>query len=187
MIPAYPSLLSGTRIRLTARVASDAADQARWSRDSEYRRLQDEVVARPRLPHPADSSVDPSDSHRFEFAIRLAGDEAMIGFVGLWPDWPRRDAWMGIGIGERAHWGRGYGSEALTLIVQYGFLELNLLRISLTTLESNGRALRAYERAGFAHEGMLRETSRYDGQRYGEVFMGILRSDWETARSGALR
>ena len=105
--------------------------------------------------------------------------------MGLWVNWPHGDALLGIGIGDRADWSKGYGSEALRLALRYAFTELNLHRVSLTVLEGNARAIRAYEKAGFVLEGQSREYSRYDGQWLGEVFMGILREDWKIKIQGS--
>ena len=85
----------------------------------------------------------------------------------------------GIGIGERSDWGKGYGTDAMRLILRYAFIELNLYRVSLDALGSNARAIRSYEKCGFVREGELRDAARYDGQYVGEVYMGILRDEWE--------
>jgi RimJ/RimL family protein N-acetyltransferase len=85
---------------------------------------------------------------------------------------------LGIGILRREYWGRGYGSEAVSLMLRFGFTELNLRRISLSVFEYNTRAVRAYEKAGFQQEGRLRQALQRDGRRWDELFMGILREDW---------
>jgi RimJ/RimL family protein N-acetyltransferase len=71
----------------------------------------------------------------------------------------------------------------MNLIVQYGFLELNLRRISLGLHEYNPRALRSYEKAGFKLEGRLRGEVLREGRRYDALYMGILREEW-LARGG---
>jgi RimJ/RimL family protein N-acetyltransferase len=86
---------------------------------------------------------------------------------------------LGVGIGNRAYWGQGYGSEAVRLTLGYAFEELNLHRVSLSVLGDNPRAIRAYEKCGFVREGQWRELAHYDGQWSDEVVMGILRSEWE--------
>jgi len=177
--------LRGQLIRLTAaNPEADAKAFARWSSDSEFLRLLDGAPARPRSVAQTKAMLEEEGEGdgNFFFVIRpLDGDQA-LGHVGLWPKWTHGNAWLGIGIGDRNYWSKGYGTEALRLILRYGFVELNLHRISLTVLEGNDRAIRAYEKAGFVHEGMLREYSRYDGKWYGEVFMGLLREDWLRGR-----
>jgi len=85
---------------------------------------------------------------------------------------------VGLGIGERDFWGRGYGTDVMKLILRYAFMEINLRRVTLTVFEYNPRAIRSYEKAGFRHEGRLRKLLHRDGRRYDELFMGILREEW---------
>lgn len=177
------SLFHGDLIRLTAPNPDSEADVAAlrgWARDSEYLRLQSGDPAFPRSAARAKEILsDAQDNDGATFILRPLNDERALGFVGLWVNWTHHDAWLGIGIGDRADWSKGYGSEALRLALRYAFTELNLHRVSLTVLEGNARAIRAYEKAGFVLEGQSRERSRYDGQWLGEVFMGILREDWK--------
>jgi RimJ/RimL family protein N-acetyltransferase len=77
---------------------------------------------------------------------------------------------------------RGLGSEATRLIVGYGFERLGLHRISLEVYAFNPRARRAYEKAGFRAEGVLRESLRYDGEWIDATVMSILASEWPAGR-----
>jgi RimJ/RimL family protein N-acetyltransferase len=76
---------------------------------------------------------------------------------------------------------RGLGSEATRLIVGYGFDQLGLHRISLEVYAFNPRARRAYEKAGFRAEGVLRESLRYGDQWIDATVMSILASEWHSA------
>lgn len=175
------NLLRGRLIRLTAaNPEKDAEAFARWTSDSEFLRLLDGAPARPRSFSRAKALLEEEreGDSSFFFILRPLESDRALGHVGLWTFWNNGNAWLGIGIGDRNDWNKGYGTEALQLILRYGFTELNLHRISLTVLEGNNRAMRAYQKVGFVHEGMMREHSRYDGQWYGEVFMGVLREDW---------
>ena len=93
-------------------------------------------------------------------------------------DWGSRDAFAGIGIGEREFWGKGYGSDAIQLLLRYAFTELNLQRVSLTVFEFNQRAQRSYEKVGFRLEGRQRQIMQREGRRWDILYMGILREDW---------
>jgi RimJ/RimL family protein N-acetyltransferase len=64
------------------------------------------------------------------------------------------------------------------MILRYAFMEVNLRRVTLTVFEYNPRAIRSYEKAGFRHEGRLRKLLHRDGNRYDELFMGVLREEW---------
>ena len=104
---------------------------------------------------------------------RLLGDLALRpNPLGRWAD-------LGIFIGEKALWSRGYGTDAVRTILRYAFAGMRLNRVSLTTDELNARALRCYEKCGFVREGLLRQH-RLTGGRFGNtVVMGILKADWK--------
>ncbi len=86
---------------------------------------------------------------------------------------------MGISIGEKEYWGKGYGTDAMRVVLRYAFTELNLHRVSLTVFEYNPRAIRSYEKAGFTLEGREREAVFRSGKRTDMIYMGVLREDWE--------
>ena len=89
---------------------------------------------------------------------------------------------MGIFIGDPAGRGRGYGMEAVRLLVEFAFAELNLDRLDLEVLADNWPAICAYQKAGFKPEGCLRQA-RYKAGHYVDVYIfSILRSEWETMR-----
>ncbi len=84
-----------------------------------------------------------------------------------------------ITIGERDAWGHGYGSEATELMVAHAFTRLTLHRVALTVFEFNVRAIRTYEKCGFAVEGRARGAIFRDGRFWDEIHMSILASEWE--------
>jgi RimJ/RimL family protein N-acetyltransferase len=92
-------------------------------------------------------------------------------------------AQVGIFIGESDEWGKGYGTDAVRALVDFGFAELRLERIWLEVGTENPRAKRSYEKAGFTHEGTFRHD-RWEGGRYtdGHV-MSILQDEWQSRRS----
>jgi RimJ/RimL family protein N-acetyltransferase len=78
---------------------------------------------------------------------------------------------------------RGYGTEAASLCLRYGFEELNLNRIALSVFSHNWRAIRLYQRTGFVHEGCLREAVYRHGQYYDEYRFAMLRDEWRYRNS----
>jgi RimJ/RimL family protein N-acetyltransferase len=94
-----------------------------------------------------------------------------------------RSAEFAIMIGEAAYRGRGYGTEVTRLMLEVAFRHFNLNRVWLTVYEPNEGAIRAYEKAGFVKEGLLREYVFIDGQYLNAYLMAILRSDWERERT----
>lgn len=92
--------------------------------------------------------------------------------------WEDRRARLAIGIFDRRFWSRGYGTEAIRLLLRYGFDELRLHRIDLRVLDYNTRAIRAYEKCGFVREGVERDSAFVNGQWHSDVVMGILEHEY---------
>jgi RimJ/RimL family protein N-acetyltransferase len=90
---------------------------------------------------------------------------------------------LGIGIGDKSYWGKGYGREAIALLLDYGFLYWNLHRVWLKTNSANERAIRCYKACGFIEEGRLRLHEWHNGKYVDTVYMGILREEWESLRT----
>ena len=85
---------------------------------------------------------------------------------------------FGIVIGDKDEWNRGYGTEALNAICDFGFGQLRLERIELDVYADNARARRSYEKAGFRSEGTLRHGHFADGRFIDVERMALLRSEW---------
>jgi RimJ/RimL family protein N-acetyltransferase len=112
------------------------------------------------------------------FAIE-AEDGKHIGNVGLHGvERENRRAMLGIAIGEKTYWGRGYGTDAIQTLLGWAFGYLNLNRVYLTVYAYNERAIRCYEKCGFRHEGVMRQALYSDGQYFDEGMMGILRDEF---------
>lgn len=112
------------------------------------------------------------------FAIALPHETHAIGSCQLLNIHPIfRSADLQIRIGNSARLGQGLGSEAVALLVDYGFRHLNLRRIALQVFATNARAIRAYEKCGFVHEGRLQEAAYVDGNWVDVLCMARLRAD----------
>ena len=121
----------------------------------------------------------------YYFTIRTLDGDQLIGELGLdVVNWSGRDAFVGLGIGETNYWSKGYGTDAMNILLRFAFSEINLRRVTLTVFEYNPRAIRSYEKAGFQHEGRLRKVLNKECRRWDMLFMGILREEWlELTRS----
>lgn len=112
--------------------------------------------------------------------IVLKESDRLIGSTGLHRiDWKNRHCAFGILIGDKAQWGKGYGTEATRLMTDYAFGVLGMHRVWLHVYEYNQRGIRAYEKAGFVREGVLREDRYHNGRFFNTLVMGMLRSEWE--------
>jgi RimJ/RimL family protein N-acetyltransferase len=115
------------------------------------------------------------------FAIEVDG--VVIGQCGLFGfEFCRgvnRHCELGIGIGDTEYWGKGYGTEAIGLLLHHAFVHRNMNRVWLSVLANNDRAIRCYESSGFKEEGRLRDHAWTNGRYVDLVHMGILRSEWD--------
>jgi len=115
----------------------------------------------------------------FSFAICLPGEQRAIGNVTLRDvDRENGDAEMAIVVSDKSLLGRGYGTDALNCLVDFGFGELRLERIHLHVFDYNPRAVRSYEKAGFRTDVVLRRARFHRGVHHDVFEMSILRADW---------
>ena len=177
-------LLRGKNVHLTAQDMDQASQPYfDWAQDAEYQRL---VEGDPAVPlslkgmrESNEQGWPEDDPCNVMFLVRTNDDNRIIGFANLdYISWHHGDSFMGIGIGDKAYWGRGVGTEVMNLLLRYVFTELNLHRLSLTVFEYNQRAIRMYEKCGFKIEGINRAYHFRDGRRWDLVAMGILREEW---------
>jgi RimJ/RimL family protein N-acetyltransferase len=162
---------------------ADTKLMMQWAKDGEFDRLLDTDPAYLRTPKFELEWLQEHLKEMCNFMIHTLEDDRTIGFIDLSGfDWTAGEAWVGIGLGERDYWGKGYGTDAMRVILRYAFEELNLWRVSLTVFEYNPRGIRSYEKAGFKIEGRARQAINRSGRRWDIIFMGILRSEWEAAQ-----
>ncbi len=118
------------------------------------------------------------DPHKSFFAIEADGKYiGDCGLMGLGN--PNGSADLGVFIGDREYWGRGYGRDAVRLLLHYGFHYLGLRRIVLTTHAKNLRAIRCYLACGFVEEGRPRKVLWIEGEYVYLVNMSILREEYD--------
>jgi RimJ/RimL family protein N-acetyltransferase len=152
------------RVVLREKRLGDARDDYRWRSDSELSRYD---AARPLtmsyqefLAIYRDEMVYPS-SHRRSLAIEDETGRHIGNVMYYNVETMRRQAELGITIGEREYWGRGYGVEAVRLLVEHLLGKMRLRRVHLKTLTWNERAHHCFEKAGFVECGRARRSG-YD-------------------------
>lgn len=174
----------GNLVRLDP-IDSDSESELinRWFGDGDFIRLLDERLAKIPTIENTKEFIEKINKEGFIFGIRTRKELSLIGFVALGNiNSPAREAWVGIAIGDRGDQGRGYGTDAMNVVIKFAFLELNLNRISLDVFGYNKRGIRSYEKVGFMLEGRERESIYRDGKWWDTLYMGILRKDWEEKR-----
>ncbi|SFS31161.1 GNAT family N-acetyltransferase [Marininema halotolerans] len=175
-------LFKSARIRFAAMTEEAAASFSKWSEDPEYIRNLDTDIAFPRSEDSFRKEIQGGGGSltSFELAIHMVLDDRLIGFAALHSiEWNNRAGRLAIGIGEKEDRNKGYGTEALQLLLQYAFYELNLHRVGLDVIGNNHSAIRCYEKVGFVVEGVIREGVLRDNQRVDRIYMGLLREEWE--------
>ncbi|MGC5224572.1 GNAT family N-acetyltransferase [Micromonospora sp. DT81.3] len=179
-------MLEGPRTVLRPLRSADAERQHLFDQDMEL------CVLDSRSPVPARrEQADDFVAQRFESQLDVArlaieADQRYIGHCSLSG---LRDAHgnleLGIVIGDREYWSRGYGREVVRVLLGYAFQARYARRIALTTHEDNPRAIRCYAACGFVEEGRPRQAF-WTGHRYADlVEMSILREEWAAANSVA--
>jgi RimJ/RimL family protein N-acetyltransferase len=176
-------LYRGTLVRLTVEEPETHAENfSKWLQDSEYSRLLDLDAPQLRSPKVVkewlEKEYEKNPPREYLFGIRALDGDKLIGFVELGSVSPHGNGWVGIGLGERDYWGKGYGTDAMQLLLRFAFTELNLHRVSLSVFEYNLRGMKSYEKAGFHHEGRARQCILRDGKLYDMFYMGIMQRDW---------
>ena len=123
----------------------------------------------------------PQEEHPLVIEIEEQEQWIPVGNCGFSTvNWRVRSAEVGIVIGEKSYWNQGHGTKAMRLLLRHGFKTLNLNRVFLRVFEHNPRAARSYEKAGFVHEGRMRQAHFHEGQYFDVILMSVLRSEWIT-------
>ena len=129
----------------------------------------------------AEFDTDANKGGRDGPRFAIDADDRLIGHCALFRfDDVARTCELGLTIGDKDYWGRGYERDAIPVLLEYAFRLRNLHRVFLSVNAGNERAIRAYKGSGFIEEGRLRSHVWSRGQYEDLVYMGILRDEWST-------
>lgn len=171
--------MQSDRIRLRPLRKSDAGLLYEWITDRELVLLNSTFHPVSEVDH--DAWVEAMLTRRSDLVIFVIEERSTATAIGtcqlLNINWRHRNAELQIRIGDAESRGRGLGTEAVRLLCEFGFADLNLHRIYLHVFAGNPRAIAAYEKSGFAREGLLRAAAHIDGQWVDVVPMGLIRDD----------
>ena len=176
------SIIYGERVRLRAVEREDVNKFHEWVNDPEVTRglalyLPMSFVDEENWFNSL-AKRDPKEKP-LTIEVRKGKNWKLLGNCGVFDvDSVNRSAELGILIGEKSEWNKGYGSEAMSLLVRHCFETLNLNRTFLRVYTENIRAVRSYEKAGFVLEGRLREAVYKFGKYDDVLIMSVLRSEW---------
>ena len=183
-LPERP-IIRGEHVYLRPAERDDVATFVRWFNDADV--LSNLAMYAPMSDAAEtawfDRMLEAQGKTEFHFVICLVADDRPIGNTGLHDiSWKDGTADFGIAIGEKEEWNKGYGTDALRAICDFGFGALRLERIGLLVYAGNERARRAYEKAGFVHEGTLRRAHFARGEHHDVHVMSLLRSEWQAQK-----
>jgi RimJ/RimL family protein N-acetyltransferase len=159
---------------------TDVSYVQKWSNDPEIREMTGEVAPMSRAEAGRFYKELRAAKDRIWFAIVLKKGNRVIGEAGLlrmFKPWRCTD--MTIIIGEKDTWGKGYGTEAGRLLLDYAFTRLGFHRVSIGVVALNERALGYWEGLGFKKEGVQRDGYHCNGEYSDFVMMSILEDEYE--------
>lgn len=168
----------------------DPEIEARWTHDSEFVRLMEIDPARPlsaavvkKQYEKLEKQIDES-KNLFHFMIRAREDERLIGKAVIqWIEWSNGNAWIKLGIGSPDDRRKGYGTQALRMLLRYAFAELNLYRLTAMVPEYNQGAIALLQKFGFVQEVCRRKSLERDGRRWDLYIFGLLGDEWRNQSS----
>ena len=115
----------------------------------------------------------------YSFAIETLEEKKYIGGCGVnRVDWKNSVVDVGIFIGDKEYWGKGYGTDAMLVLVSFIFKQLNINKIKLQVFAFNERAIKSYKKCGFRVEGVLRQEIYRDGKYHDDIVMGLLKDEF---------
>jgi len=180
-------MIEGEHVRLRKLERADLSLLHRWMNDRDVmawaRFSPDHMTSLSALEKEYEKELTGEDHDRTTFIIddRVSGKP--IGWCTA-RTWDRKhvNANVGIGLGEKEHWGKGHGSEAVGLLLGIVFDQQGWHRAELYTLAENERAIRSAEKNGFRRCGLEHESTFYDGAYHDVVEMEQLRSEWDARK-----
>lgn len=169
----------------------DPEIESKWTHDSEFMRLMETAPARPlsaamvkKQYEKLEKQVE-EDKNLFYFTIRARADDRLIGRAALqWIEWSNGNGFLRIGIGAPEDRRKGYGTQALRMLLRFAFAELNLFRLSAIVPEYNDGAIALLQKFGFVQEVCRRKSLERDGRRWDLYVFGLLKEEWQDQARG---
>jgi len=163
----------------------DPEVEAKWTHDSEFMRLMETNPARPlsaamikKQYEKLEKQIE-EDKNLYHFMIRAKADDRLIGKAVIqWIEWANGNGFVRLGIGSADDRRKGYGSQALQMLLRFAFAELNLFRASAIVAEYNEGAIALLHKFGFTQEVCRRKSLERDGRRWDLYVFGLLNEEW---------
>lgn len=164
----------------------DPEIESRWTHDSEFMRMMETAPARPMSAALIKKQYEKLEKqieetkNLFYFTIRAKADDRLMGMAQVHRiEWANGNGFVRLGIGSAEDRGKGYGTQALRMLLRFAFAELNLFRVSAMLPEYNETAIGLVKKFGFVQEVCRRKALERDGRRWDLYAFGLLRDEWQ--------
>lgn len=175
----YFKKLEGPNLFLGPMMVEDAEVFVKWLNDGEVTDGIGKTKDVTTIENEIEYLQDVTKKGDYCFSIVTKDKEQLIGTCSLMNiNSVNQTAEVGILIGESSCRGKGYGKEALKIILDYGFNTLNLHNIYLGVYSFNEKAINCYKKLGFKEAGRIREAKYHNGKRYDDIKMDILKDEF---------
>jgi len=163
----------------------DPEIESRWTHDSEFMRLMETGPARPisaamvKKQYEKLEKQAEEDKNLYHFMIRSKADDRLIGKASVQRiEWANGNGFLRVGIGAAEDRRKGYGTQALRMLLRFAFAELNLFRVTANVAEYNEGAIALLQKFGFVQEVCRRKALERDGRRWDLYVFGLLNDEW---------
>ncbi len=173
----------GKKVKLRAIKKEDLTLACKYLNDSEIKKLMYSGIPFPmtyeeELRWFEENSKE--NNGRYNFSIEDLETNKYIGGCGINNiNWVSRVATIGIFIGDKDFLSKGYGYDAMNVLIDFIFSEMNMNKISLNAFSFNERAINCYKKCGFIVEGVLRNEIYREGKYYDNIYMGLMKEEWK--------
>ena len=164
----------------------DPEIESKWTHDSEFMRMFENEPARPmsaamlkKKYEKLEKEIEES-KNSFYFTIRAKEDDRLIGKTVINRiEWSNGNGWIRLGLGSRDDQSKGYGSQAMAMLLRFAFAELNLYRVTASVQEYNEAGIALLKKFGFTEEVRRRQALDKDGRRWDLLIFGLLQDEWQ--------
>ncbi len=169
----------------------DPEVESKWTHDAQFTRLYQFEPARPvsaailrKQYEKLEKQID-EEKKLYHFTIRAKADDRLMGKATIeWIEWTNGNGFLRLGIGSADDRRKGYGAQALKMLLRFAFTELNLYRVSANVQEYNEAAIALLKKFGFVEEVRRRQGIERDGRRWDLLTFGLLEEEWLQLQSG---
>ena len=164
----------------------DPEVESKWTHDSNFMRMYETDPARPMSAAMVKKHYEElekeieKDKNLYYFTIRAKEDDRLIGKAMVQDiEWSNGNSAIRLGIGSLDDQRKGYGSEALKMLLRFTFAEINMFRVGAYVPEYNQAVIALLKKFGFVEEVRRRQAVERDGRRWDMLIFGLLRDEWQ--------